>query len=111
MGCRWRPPMAVEEIRMPAYVTLVNLTEHGARTIKDSPKRFEAMKSAAEAAGVSIKSVLWTTGAYDMVVVSEGQEDVVMKLALKIAALGNARTQTLRGFTAAEMGKLVADMQ
>ena len=96
---------------MPAYVTLVNFTEQGARTIKDSPKRFEALRSVAEATGVSIKSVHWTTGAYDMVVVSEGQEDVIMKLALKIAAAGNARTQTLRGFTAAEMGKLVADMQ
>lgn len=96
---------------MPAYITLASFTEQGARNIKDSPKRYEAYKAAAEAAGVTIKSVHWTTGAYDIVIVSEGPEDAVMTLALKTAALGNVRTQTLRGFTAAEMGKLVADLK
>ena len=96
---------------MPAYITLANFTEQGARNIKDSPKRYEAFKSAAEAAGVSIKSVHWTTGAYDIVVVSEGTEDAVMALALKTAALGNVRTQTLRAFTATEMGKLVTGLK
>lgn len=96
---------------MPAYITLANFTEQGARAIKDSPKRYEAFKTAAEAAGVTIKSVHWTTGAYDIVIVSEGPEDAVLSLALKTAALGNVRTQTLRGFTAAEMGKLVAGLK
>jgi len=93
---------------MPAYITLANFTDQGARTIKDSPDRFEAFKTQAEALGVSIKSVHWTTGAYDLVLVAEGPEDAMMSLALKTAALGNIRTQTLRGFTAAEMRKLVA---
>jgi uncharacterized protein with GYD domain len=100
-----------EETRMPAYITLANFTEQGARAIQDSPKRYEAFKAAAEAAGVTIKSVHWTTGAYDIVIVSEGPEDAVLTLALKTAALGNVRTQTLRGFTAAEMGKLVAGLK
>jgi len=96
---------------MPAYITLANFTEQGARNIKDSPQRFEAFKAAAEAAGVSIKSVHWTTGAYDIVIVAEGPEDAVMALTLKTAALGNVRTQTMRGFSAAEMRKLVADLK
>ena len=96
---------------MPAYITLANFTEQGARAIQDSPKRYEAFKAAAEAAGVTIKSVHWTTGAYDIVIVSEGAEDAVMTLALKTATLGNVRTQTLRGFTPAEMGKLVAGVK
>jgi uncharacterized protein with GYD domain len=103
--------MAAEEIHMPAFITLANFTEQGARGIKDSPKRYEAFKAAAEAAGVTIKSAHWTTGAYDIVIVSEGPEDAVLTLALQTAALGNVRTQTLRGFTAAEMGKLVAAMK
>lgn len=93
---------------MPAYVTLANFTDQGARAIKDSPERFEAFKSQAEAAGISVKSVHWTTGAYDIVLVSEGPEDALMGLNLKLAALGNVRTQTMRGFTPAEMRKLVA---
>jgi len=50
----------------------------GARSIKDSPQRVAAFKAAAEAAGVSIKSAHWTTGAYDIVIVSEGSEDAAI---------------------------------
>lgn len=96
---------------MPAFITLASFTEQGARNIKESPARYEAFKSAAEAAGVTVKSVHWTTGAFDLVIVAEGSEDAVMTLALKTAALGNVRTQTMRGFSAAEMRKLVADLK
>ena len=96
---------------MPAYITLANFTDQGARAIKDSPERFDAFKSLAESAGVSVKSVHWTTGAYDIVLVTEGPEEAVMALNLKIAALGNVRTQTLRGFTPTEMRKLVTSLK
>ena len=96
---------------MPAYITLANFTDQGARNIKDSPDRYEAFKSLAEGAGVSIKSVHWTTGAYDMVVVAEGPEEAIMTLNMKMAALGNIRTQTLRGFSVSEMRKFVAGLK
>ena len=96
---------------MPAYITLANFTDQGARAIKDSPDRFEAFKALAESAGVTIKSAHWTTGAYDVVMVSEGPEDALMTLNLKTAALGNVRTQTLRGFSISEMRKLVAGLK
>ena len=96
---------------MPAYITLANFTDQGARSIKDSPDRFEAFKALAESAGVTIKSVHWTTGPYDIVLVSEGPDDAVMTLALKTATLGNIRTQTLRGFSITEMRKLVAGLK
>lgn len=90
---------------MPAYITLANFTDQGARAIKDSPERFEAFKAMAEGAGVSVKSVHWTTGAYDLVLVAEGSEEALMTLNLKMAALGNVRTQTLRAFSISEMRK------
>ena len=96
---------------MPAYITLANFSDQGARSIKESPDRYEAFKTAAEAAGVSIKSVHWTTGGYDLVIVSEGSEEAVMAIGLKTAMLGNVRTQTLRGFSVAEMRKLVASLK
>ena len=95
---------------MPTYITLANFTDQGARNLKDSPTRFEAFKGMAEAAGVKIHSAHWTLGAYDVVLVCEGPEDAVMTLSMKTAALGNVRTQTLRGFTLAEMKKLVAGL-
>lgn len=95
---------------MASYITLANYTDQGARSIKSSPERFEAFKSLAEAAGVSVKSVHWTLGAYDLVLVTEGNEDALATLNMKMAALGNVRTQTLRGFTPTEMRKLVAGL-
>jgi len=95
---------------MASYITLANFTDQGARNIKASPERFEAFKSLAEGAGVSIKSVHWTLGAFDMVLVTEGEESALAALNMKMAALGNVRTQTLRGFTPAEMRKLVAGL-
>jgi uncharacterized protein with GYD domain len=96
---------------MPAFITLANFTDQGARTIKDSPERFEAFRTLAEAAGVTIKSVHWTTGAFDIVLVTEGPEEAVMSLSIRGAALGNIRTQTLRGFTAAEMRTMVSGLK
>lgn len=93
---------------MAAYVTLVNFTDQGARTIKDSPARFEAFKNAAEQLGVNVKTVLWTQGPYDIVLICEGSEEATVALAIKTAALGNVRTQTLRGFSATEFRKMVA---
>ncbi|MES2099549.1 MAG: GYD domain-containing protein [Pseudomonadota bacterium] len=95
---------------MASYITLANFTDQGARSIKGSPERFEAFKSLAEAAGITVKSVHWTLGAYDIVLVTEGDEAALATLNMKMAALGNVRTQTLRGFTPTEMRKLVAGL-
>ena len=89
---------------MPAFITLANFTDQGARAIKDSPDRFEAL-------GIAVKSVHWTTGAYDIVIVAEGPEEAVMALNLQIAALGNVRTHTLRGFSPVEMRNMVASLK
>lgn len=96
---------------MPTFITLANFTDQGARSIKDSPDRFEAFKSQAEAAGITIKSVHWTTGAYDLVLVTEGPEEAVMALNIQTATLGNIRTQTLRGFSPTEMRNVVATLK
>jgi uncharacterized protein with GYD domain len=95
---------------MATYITLANFTDQGARNVKDSPQRFEAFKSLAEGMGVKVKSVHWTQGAYDIVLVTEGPEEAQMTLALKTAALGNVRTQTLRGYSIDEMRKLTASV-
>ena len=96
---------------MPAFITLANFTDQGARAIKDSPDRFEAFKSQAEAAGITVKNAYWTTGAYDLVLVIEGPEEAVMALNLQTAMLGNVRTQTLRGFSITDMRKMLASLK
>lgn len=95
---------------MATFVTLANFTDQGARSIKDSPQRFEAFKAMAEEAGLVVKGAYWTMGAHDIVLITEGTEEAQMVASMKGAALGNVRTQTLRAFTAAEMKKLVSKL-
>jgi len=93
---------------MATYVTLVNFTEQGARNIKDTIKRTDAAKQAGAAAGVAIKEVLWTQGQYDIVIVSESNDEIAANAVILAAAkAGNIRTQVMRAFTAAEMQKIL----
>ena len=95
---------------MATYITLINLTDQGARNIKDSPKRFEDYRNLAEKMGLKIKSVYWTTGAYDLVLTVEGDEETAMVSLLNVAAQGNVRSQTLRAFSIEEMKGFVGKM-
>jgi uncharacterized protein with GYD domain len=95
---------------MPTYVTLANFTDQGIRNVKDSPERLGAFKAMAEKLGVSIKSVHYTVGSYDVVTVVEGSDEAVTTVLLKLGSLGNIRTQTLRAFSAEEMKKMISKM-
>jgi uncharacterized protein with GYD domain len=95
---------------MATYVTLVNFTDQGIRNIKDSPERLAAFRSLAEKAGVTIRSVHYTVGAYDIVTVAEGSDEAVTSVLLKLGSLGNVRTQTMRAFSAEEMKAIIGKM-
>ena len=93
---------------MTTYVTLYNFTDQGIKTIKDTVKRTETARTAAAAMGVTIKEVVWTQGQYDLIIISEASDDAkATAMALNTLKLGNVRGQTLRGFTAAEMEKVL----
>lgn len=88
---------------MPTFATLVNLTDQGIKNVKESPQRFEAFQAMAETLGIQIKSVYYTQGQYDMVVILEGSDEAAMVSLLKLVSLGNARFQTMRAFSVDEM--------
>jgi len=92
---------------MATFIVLMNFTDQGIRTVKDSPDRFIAFRAMAEKMGVTIKSVYWTVGHYDIVVVVEGSDEAVTTALLKGGSLGNVRTETLRGFSAEEMKQII----
>src|SRR5688500_19833806 len=90
---------ANEEVVMATFVVLINFTEQGARAVRDTRRRADAFRAAAESAGVSVRDVFWTLGHYDGVLVLEARDDqTVTTLLLDLATLGNVRTQTLRAF-------------
>ena len=95
---------------MATFVTLINFTDPGIRNIKDSPARFESFKALVEAKGGTVKSVYYTQGNYDMVVIVEGDEEAAMTANLTVGSLGNVRTQTLRGFSVDEMKSFISNM-
>lgn len=93
---------------MATYVTLMNFTEQGVRNIKDTIKRTEAAKQLGAQSGVTIKEVLWTQGQYDVVIISESNDEIASSAFVLAAAKGgNIRTQVMRAFTQAEMQKIL----
>jgi uncharacterized protein with GYD domain len=95
---------------MATYVTLATFTDQGIRNIKDSPDRLGAFRAMAEKLGVTIKSVHYTVGSYDIVTVIEGADEAVTSALLKLGSLGNVRTQTMRAYSAEEMRAIIGKM-
>src|SRR5262249_39430835 len=99
---------ALQEDTMPAYITLVNFTDQGIRTVKDTVKRAQTTQAAVQAAGGRLIGVWWTLGPYDVVFVSEApDEETALQQLLTLGMQGNARTTTLRAFSADEMARIV----
>ncbi len=93
---------------MPTYVTLLKFTKKGIESIKDAPKRVEAARQMAKAAGAEFKSVYYVMGRYDAVAILEAPDDeTATRLALGGAMQGNVTSETLRAFTDVEFTKIV----
>ena len=94
---------------MPSYVLLINWTEQGVKSFRDSVDRYEAARDAFEASGVRFKDIYWTLGAHDIVSVIDADDDESVAAAgLALAAAGNLRITTMRAFSAAEMRGVIA---
>ena len=60
---------------MITYVALVNFTDQGIRTAKDTMKRADAFKDMAKKFGVTVREFFWTYGRYDMVAINEAPDE------------------------------------
>ncbi len=97
---------------MPHYVCLVSFTEQGLANLGTTTKRAEAFEDTVKELGVEIKYTLWTVGRYDIVHILEApDDDTAASLAFSLGALGNVRTETLRGFTRKEMNNVLEKVQ
>ena len=94
---------------MPSYITLMNWTDQGVKTFKESVDRADAAEVALSPAGIKFKDVYWTVGIYDVIATFEAPDEETLAAALlTLAAQGNLRTTTLRAFTADEMKGVIA---
>jgi uncharacterized protein with GYD domain len=94
---------------MPTYVTLFKWTEQGAKDVKNAPARFAAAKQLVEQGGGKSLGLYVTMGEWDIVAITEGENDeAAAAAALSIASRGNAKTTTMRAFTEAEFAQVLA---
>ena len=94
---------------MATYISFLNFTEQGVKTIKDLPGRIAAGRQAFEANGGKTLNYYLTLGAQDAVVVYEFPDDeTTASMALAQAGLGNLRTTTMRAFTEAEIPSVLS---
>ena len=61
---------------------------------------------------MKVSEAFWTMGAYDLVFLFDAPDDQTMTAyALKLASLGNVKTQTMRAFSRQEMESILAKMK
>ena len=94
---------------MATFVILLNWTDQGIKSVKDSTSRADAAQELMGSLGVELKEVYWTLGNYDVVSIAEAPDDESMTAAmLKLGSLGNVRSTTLRAFARGEFEGILA---
>ena len=93
------------------FIVTASWTDQGIRSVKEVPKRVQAAREAAKKMVVEFKHFFLTSGESDLLIIAEAANgDSVAKFALMSGALGNVRTRTARGWTEAEMTKLISEL-
>lgn len=93
---------------MARYVSLLNWTDQGIRTVKETINRAKAARQAFEAGGGKLIDAYWTLGQYDVVVVFEAPDDeTATRLAMSLGMKGNVRSTTMRAFGEQEMTRII----
>ncbi len=93
---------------MSRYVVLIDWTEQGVRSFKESVDRYEAANSQLEGLGVRFQDTYWTLGNHDIVSIVDAPDDESLAAALlAVAGAGNIRTTTLRAFGTEEMRGII----
>lgn len=96
---------------MATYIVLGQFTDQGIRNVKETTRRAEALREMAKKVGATVKDVYWTLGQYDVATIVEAPDDSSLTaFLLSVGALGNVRTQSLRAFSADEMGQVLGKM-
>ena len=96
---------------MAKYITLLNWTDQGIKTIKDAPKRVDAARALAKKHGCEMQDFYLTIGAYDMVTIIEAPDDeTAAKLMLTIASGGNVRSTTLKALSEDSFRKIAGGL-
>ena len=93
---------------MATYITLLQFTDQGIRNVKDTIKRAEAGKESAAKMGVKFTEFFWTLGRHDLAIIADAPDDeTITAFMLKLASLGNVKTETMRAFRSNDMEAII----
>jgi uncharacterized protein with GYD domain len=92
---------------MPTYISLLNFTDQGIRTVAETLERADAAAELAQKHGGSLQ-LYWTVGPYDLVGIIEAPDDEsATAFLLEAASRGNVRTTTLRAYDREQMSGIL----
>jgi uncharacterized protein with GYD domain len=81
---------------MSTYIILTNLTDEGAKTLKNHPDRIKEVDKEFEALGVKVLSQYAVLGPYDFVNIVEGSDNAQMaRIAAELGSRGSVRVLTM----------------
>ena len=93
---------------MPTYIALMNWTDQGIRSAKETVQRRDQADALAQKHGASIEQVYWTVGPYDLVSILEAPDDEsATAMLLELGTGGNLRTTTLRAYDRDQMQGII----
>jgi len=93
---------------MTTYVSLINWTAQGIQNFPETTQRAEQFRRLVEGNGGTIRELLWTMGAYDLVCIADfPDEETGVAVVLQVGSQGNIRTTTLRAFSQADMTDII----
>jgi uncharacterized protein with GYD domain len=108
---RAKSALLFEEASHTTYVVLAKYTDQGAKAIAKTVERERASREEMQQYGITMTSIYWTHGRYDMVATFEAPSDQAMtEWMFRLASLGNVRTETLRAFTESEIETVVKQL-
>ncbi len=94
---------------MATYVVLVNWTDQGIRSVRETTQRADQVRQLVEQMGGRVETLLWTLGRHDLVAVIQAPDNETMAaIGLRASMNGGTRSETLRAFDAEEMGRILS---
>jgi uncharacterized protein with GYD domain len=96
---------------MPIYVMLMNLTDQGAKNIKEAPQRIKEGIKAHQDMGGKLLGFYVLMGEYDYLAIGEAPNDEsALAFSMALSSQGSVRTTTLKAFTAEQVAGLVGKL-
>jgi uncharacterized protein with GYD domain len=93
---------------MNTYITLMKLTDQGAKDLKEAPQRIEAGLKMFEKMGGKLIGFYATMGEYDYIGIGESSSDeVATAFNLALSSVGSVRTTTIRAFSIEEFSDMI----